>query len=469
MNEGTSPGHDDTEPSVNRRSILRTAGLLTAGMGLQGLDAETAHSSVVDSPAPQGATMIGVPFERHSTVRIGIIGLGHRGGGMIDLFLALPGVRVVALCDPVQDKVAKAAAKVESAGWPAPAVYTKGEDDFRNLCRRDDLDFVYVATPWESHFEMARTAMLSGKHVGVECPIAVEIGQLWDLVDVSETTRKHCMQLENCCYDRTEMRVLRMAHGGVFGELVHGAGAYIHDLRHGLFSDHYEGGWRRRWHTRMRGNLYPTHGFGPVANYMDINRGDRAVRITTLGSAALGLSAYRKEHVPVSDPSWKETYIESDMTISLVQTARGRLIRLEHDVSNPHPYSRVNILGGTKGVFEDYPPRIYVEPDMANGVWGDFAKYDRWDHWLWKKYPNPPGSSDGMDYLMLLRLVQCMRLGLPPDFDVYDAATWASPLPLSNASLKQGGVPQSIPDFTRGRWMNHRSGVDSEEPQEDRS
>ncbi|MFE1772292.1 Gfo/Idh/MocA family protein [Streptomyces sp. NPDC059008] len=477
MNEAQPQAHDHNEAGPSRRSVLWTAGAAGAGLGLGGLPAGSAAaaaptaadpaSAAGTAPAAKGKTMIGVPFERRSTVRVGIIGLGNRGDGMIGLFLAVPGVRVVALCDPVKEKTAKAAKKVTNAGQPAPAVYSNGDHDFENLCKRGDIDFVFVATPWDWHFEMARTAMLNGKHVGVECPLALRLDQLWALVDLSERTRRHCMQVENCCYGRNEMRVLRMAHAGLFGELLHGAGAYHHDLRGLMFDpNYYEGPWRRLWHTRLRGDLYPNHGFGPVANYMDLNRGDRAVRISSFGTPALGLAAYRKEHMPANDPSWKESYIESDRTISLVQTAKGRVIRLEHDVSTPHPYSRINSLGGTKGVFEDYPERIYLEPDQSNEEWGDFARYAEWDHWLWKEHANPPGGHGGMDYMLVFRLMQCMQLGLVPDFDVYDGATWSAPVPLSDASIKAGGAPQEFPDFTRGLWKKARPGMDSQKPEE---
>lgn len=477
-------GENDNGGSVSRRSALRTtAGVAGAGLGLSALGTGTAAASVseaagtaapagaesAESAAPkrQGRTMAGVPFERRSTVRVGIIGLGNRGGSMIDLFLAVPGVRVVAVCDTVRDKAASAAAKVVKAGQPAPAVYTKDEHDYEQLCARGDVDFVYVATPWDFHFEMAKTAMLSGKHVGVECPVAMRLDELWKLVDLSERTRRHCMQLENCAYGKNEMRVLRMAHAGLFGDLLHGAGAYNHDLRGLMFDpDYYEGPWRRLWHTRLRGDLYPNHGFGPVANYLDINRGDRAVSISSMGTPALGLAQYREENMPPGDASWKETYVSSDRTFSLVQTAKGRVVRLEHDVSTPHPYSRINSLGGTRGVFEDYPERIYIEPDHANDEWGDFAAYADWDHWLWKEHANPPGGHGGMDYIMVFRLMQCVRLGLVPDFDVYDAATWTAPVPLSHASIKANGKPQQIPDFTRGEWKKSRPGTDSEKPSE---
>ncbi|MBB4981837.1 Gfo/Idh/MocA family protein [Streptomyces nymphaeiformis] len=465
---------DQTPRPPSRRTVLRTTA--GAGLAITAASGQTAQAATGSAPAvtPQapavpkrrGATMAGVPFQGRSTVRIGIIGLGNRGGGMIGNFLALPWVQVVALCDPVREKAAKAARAVTASGRPAPTLYTHGEEDYANLCARTDLDFVYAATPWDTHFAIARTAMQNGKHVGVECPIALELDQLWELVDLSEQTRRHCMQLENCCYGRNEMRVLRMAHAGRFGELLHGAGAYNHDLRGLLFSPtYYEGPWRRLWHTRLRGDLYPNHGFGPVANYMDVNRGDRAVSISSFGTPSLGLAEYRAAHVPAGDPSWKETYIESDRTISMVRTAKGRLIRLEHDVSTPHPYSRINSLGGTRGVFEDYPARIYLEPDHKDDVWGDFSAYAaEFDHWLWKDHANPPGAHGGMDYIMVYRLMQCLQKGLPPDFDVYDAATWTAPVPLSHASIKANGAPQEIPDFTRGEWRRARAGVDSAKP-----
>ncbi|MFD3533808.1 Gfo/Idh/MocA family protein [Streptomyces sp. NPDC058664] len=468
--------NEQSPHAPSRRQVLGTAAAAGAGLGvgaLGGPSAAQAAGAPTAAPAEaaavpkrRGATMAAVPFERRSTVRVGIVGFGNRGAAMIGHFLSLPGVRVTAVCDPVRDKAERAAAKTVAAGHPAPALYVNGENDYEKLCARSDVDLVYVATPWESHFAIARAAMLNGKHAGVECPVAMRLDELWELVDLSEQTRRHCMQLENCCYGRNEMRVLRMAHAGKFGQLLHGAGAYNHDLRGLLFSPtYYEGPWRRLWHTRLKGDLYPNHGFGPVATYMDVNRGDRAVSISSFGTPALGLAEYREENMPPGDPSWKESYTGSDRTISMVRTARGRVIRLEHDVSTPHPYSRINSLGGTRGVFEDFPARIYIEPDHKDDEWGDFSAYAaEFDHWLWKAHANPPGAHGGMDHLMVYRLMQCMRLGLVPDFDVYDAATWTAPLPLSDASIRAGGAPQEIPDFTRGEWTAARPGVDSVKP-----
>lgn len=435
-------------------------------MGLTGLGTGQAAAAQPGAPTPKGETMMGVPFEPHETVRLGIVGLGNRGSAMLTQILAVPGVTVTALCDVDAGAVRAAVKTVTGQGDPAPATYSGGESDFENLCARDDVDFVYVATPWEWHAPMALAAMRAGKHVGVECPIAPTVADLWELVDTSERTRRHCIQLENCCYGRNEMRVLRMAHEGMFGTLLHGAGGYVHDLRELMFSNtYYADEWRRGWHTKLDGDFYPTHGLGPVSSYMDINRGDRLVRLTSMGSPAASLAEYRKQHVPKGDSAWDETYVKGDVTMSLIQTEQGRVIHLMHDVSSPHPYSRLNQLTGSRGVFEDYPPRVYLEPDMSGHEWGDFADYAAHDHWLWKEVePGPGGGHGGMDYIMLYRLAQTMKLGLAPDIDVYDSATWSAPLALSVSSIEQHGASVEFPDFTRGKWKTPRPGLDSPDP-----
>jgi predicted dehydrogenase len=445
---------------VSRRAMLRGAAI--AGVGL----AATGGTADADEvPERRGRSMIGVPFEGFDNPRFGIIGLGNRGGGMLPLLLEVPGAQVTALCD-IRPEFARAAAKVVTdAGRPAPALYTAGDEDFENLVQRDDVDFVYVATPWEWHTPMSLAAMRAGKHVGVETPMSLTVKDLWELVDTSERTRRHCIQLENCCYGQNEMRALRMAHEGLFGELLHGAGAYLHDLRELLFSKtYYEDQWRRKFHTRYDGDLYPTHGLGPVAAYMDLHRGDRFTHMTSMSTPALGLAEYRAAHMPPGDETWRERYVNGDVTMSLIQTARGRVIHIVHGVSNPHPYSRLNYLAGTKGVFEDYPPRIYLEPAQSNDEWGSFDDYSAYDHWLWTDVGPGPGGHGGMDYIMLWRLVQTLRLGLAPDIDVYDSAAWNAPFPLSVRSIQRHGQPIEFPDFTRGHWQTPHPGTDSEKP-----
>ncbi|WP_086820033.1 Gfo/Idh/MocA family protein [Allokutzneria sp. NRRL B-24872] len=448
---------------VSRRSML--GGAAVAGIGLAALGTAEAAASPDAWPKPQGRSMIGVPFEPRQTVRVGIIGLGNRGAGMLPLFLAVPGVKITAVCDTRPAAVESAVKVVRAAGQPEPARYGKTDRDYENLVRREDIDFVYVATPWEWHVPMAVSSMRNGKHVGVECPLAVTISELWELVDTSERTRRHCIQLENCCYGQNELRVLRMANAGLFGELLHGAGAYIHDLRELLFSDtYYANEWRRAWHTKLNADHYPTHGLGPIAAYMGVNRGDRMVRITSMATAPLGLADYRKDHEEPGDSSWRERYVKGDTTMSMIQTERGRLIRLQHNVSNPYPYSRLNQLAGTKGVFEDYPARAYLEPKSSGHKWGSFDEYKSYDHWLWKDIGPGPGGHGGMDYLMLYRTMQTIRLGLVPDIDVYDSAAWSAPVALSGESLKRGSMPMAFPDFTRGRWQESRPGLDSAKP-----
>ncbi|WP_216215767.1 Gfo/Idh/MocA family protein [Amycolatopsis aidingensis] len=472
---GQEPGAG-TGTGVSRRAALRTgaiAGTTLAALGTGQLGAAAAGPRPPEVPGAEqhswpprrGRTMMGVPFEPRARVRVGIIGLGNRGAAMLPLFLAVPGMRVTAVCDVDPAKVARAAAVITGKGHPAPATFDQGEHAFERLCERDDVDFVYVATPWGWHVDMALAAMGAGKHAGVECPIATTVEDLWELVNTSEQTRRHCLQLENCCYGRNELRALRMAHDGMFGELLHGSGAYLHDLRELLFSEtYYADQWRRDWHTRLDGDLYPTHGLGPVASYLDINRGDRLVRMTSMSTPALGLADYRAQHVPDGDPRWRERYVNGDVTMSLLQTEKGRVIHLVHGVSNPHPYSRLNHLAGTKGVFEDYPPRIYLEPDAGDHRWRDWDDYAEHDHWLWKDVGPGPGGHGGMDYLMLYRLGQTMRLGLPPDMDVYDAAAWNAPFALSVLSVRYGSLPMPFPDFTRGHWRTPHPGTDSEKP-----
>lgn len=404
--------------------------------------------------------MIGVPFEKKDKVRFGIIGSGARGTSMIHDFLGIENLEIVAICDNVKTNAEEGKAMVVKAGRPAPALYTDGDYAFKELCKRDDLDFVYIATPWEWHAPMAIEAMENGHHVGVEVPMATNMADLWKVVDTSERTRKHCIMLENCCFNYTELLVLNMVRDGVFGELTHGEAAYIHDLRDIVNENRSEGLWRRAWHTRVNGNLYPTHGLGPVANYMDINRGDRFDYIVSMSSPSKSLDAYREEKVPKDSPKWKEKYICGDMNTSLIKTAKGLTIMVQHDVSTPRPYDRINHIQGTKGTFRDYPQRLFIDGQPGGHKFtnldGVKAKYE---HWMWKKLGEQARGAGhgGMDFIMAWRIVQGFREGLVPDLDVYDGAAWSAPFPLSAESIKLGSAPVKFPDFTRGRWKEKRS------------
>ncbi|HET8547741.1 MAG TPA: Gfo/Idh/MocA family oxidoreductase [Bryobacteraceae bacterium] len=436
--------------SVSRRGLLRSA-LAAAAVG------------VADGAAlPQGSggkSVIGMAFEPRDTVRLAVIGCGGRGTGVLRDYLALDGVQVTAVCDVVKEHAQRAQANVERAGQRPPAIYANGERDFENLLRRDDVDFAYIATPWEWHVPQALAAMNNGKHAFVEVPAATTIEDCWKLVDTSEKTQRHCIIAENCCYGQTELIVLNMIRGGLFGDVLYGEAAYLHDLRRLLFEDRSEGLWRRLPHTQREGNLYPTHGLGPVANYMGVNRGDRFDYLVSMSSPARGLDAWRAANVPKDSPKWKEKYINGDMNVSLIKTANGQMINLQHDVVNPHPYDRLNLIQGVKGIFRDYPPRIYFDGQKPE-AWQPIDSYkDQYEHTLWKRQgelARKLGGHGGMDFLMVYRLVECMRNGLVPDMDVYDAAAWSAPGPLSDESVRRGSVPVKIPDFTRGRWKEKR-------------
>jgi hypothetical protein len=451
-----------------RRDVLKSVTMAGAGLAVARpgqATGQATESAAARQEAPQrkaGQTsMMGVRFEGRPTVRLGLIGVGARGGGMLNNWLAIDGVEITAVCDVVPEKAQEASSRIEKKGFKAPALYTNGERDFERMCTRDDLDVVYIATPWDWHVPMAVAAMKNGIHAAAEVPAAETLEECWTLVDTSEQTRRHCIMLENCCYGRSELLVLNMVKAGLFGELLHGGAGYVHDLRALLFRDESEGLWRRAEHIGRNGNLYPTHGLGPVANYMDINRGDRFETLVSMSSPSLGLQVYREANVPKDNPKWKEQYACGDRNISLLKTAQGRVIRLEHDVSSPHPYDRINLIAGTKGIFTDYPPRFYFdgqEPEEYRPI----EEYTQYEHDLWKRVgelARKLGGHGGMDFITCYRLMECMQQGLAPDMDVYDAATWSAPAALSEASVQQGSAPVAFPDFTRGQWQESREFV----------
>ena len=458
------------DSKLSRRDLLKAAGIASVGLTTSGIgqahDAPSeAASNEVEAtqsrPAKQ-KSMIGVKFEPRDVVRIGIVGVGLRGTDVLREFLAIDKVAVNAVCDVVKEKCERAAQMVEKAGQKTPTIYSKGERDFERLSTRDDLDLIYIATPWEWHVPQILAALKGGMHVGTEVPAAYTLEDCWKIVDASETTRRHCLIMENCCYDHSETTVLNMVRAGLLGDLVHGECAYNHDLREILFENANEGLWRRRHHTLRDSNLYPTHGLGPMAQYMDINRGDKFEYLVSMSSTHLGLEAYRKEHVPADDQKWKEVYKCGDYNTSIIKTAKGRTIMLQHNVSTPRPYDRINLIQGTKGIFRDYPPRIFIDGQEGGHRWTTLDKYnERFESPLWKNQGETArklGGHGGMDYLMCYRLIECMREGLEPDINVYDAAAWSVPGPLSQMSVMKGSVPIKVPDFTRGLWQgNHKA------------
>lgn len=460
---------EETDPKLTRRDLLKMAAAGGLGLtGLAGAREANAVTHLLSGPPARHDPVIGMPFEPRDVVRIGVVGVGKRGMRHVHDLVRIPHVQIRAIADLSEANARGAQAAVTEAGQAAPALYTGGERDYEKLVQRDDLDLVYVAAPWDWHVPMAVAAMGAGKHVGIEVSAGTSIEDLWSLVDASERTRRHCVMLENVCYGYEELMVLNMVRSGLLGELKHAEAAYIHDLRPRLFDD--ERFSRRAYHIARDGNLYPTHGLGPVSLDLGINRGDRFAYMVSMSSPQLQLDVYREERLVPGDPRHGEVYRAGDINTSLIKTARGRTIMLQHDVVTPRPYSRINLVSGTRGTVMLYPdPVIFIEPpareaEEAQPVrhdWEPLERYrDAYEHRFWREVgeiARRHGGHGGMDYVMSYRLTQTMREGGIPDMDVYDAAAWLAPGPLSALSVERGSAPVEFPDFTRGHWRSERA------------
>jgi predicted dehydrogenase len=325
------------------------------------------------------------------------------------------------------------------------------------MCDRPDVDLVYNATPWEWHVPICVAAMRAGKHAATEVPAAYTLDGCWELVETAERTRRQCVMMENCNYDRPEMMVLNLVRQGLLGDLLHGEAGYLHDLRELKFSTEGEGLWRRAHARRRNGNLYPTHGLGPIAQCMDINRGDRFEYVVSMSSPTRGLELYAAEHFPEGDARRAERFRLGDVNTALIRTVRGRTIYLAHNCDNPRPYSRINMLQGTRGLFQGYPHRVHIEGRSPAHRWEDAeAYYAEFDHPLWRseRVRQASGGHGGMDFLEDFRLVECLRKGEPLDMNVYDAAALSSLCEATERSVAARSRPVDIPDFTRGRWKS---------------
>ncbi len=437
--------------------------LLAAALLLNACDKPSGGMLKTDTPPrPIGQTdMLGFRCDPIPTVRVGFIGLGMRGPGAVHRFTQLEGVEIKALCDLYPERVEKAQKILSDNNLPSAAEYS-GEEGWKELCQRDDIDLVYICTPWQLHTPMAVYAMEQGKHVAVEVPAAMTLDECWQLVNTAERTRRHCMMLENCCYDFFEMATLNMAQHGVFGEITNVEGAYIHDLRFLNFASKEEGGyqgmWRLRYNEEHKGNPYPTHGLGPVCQVLNIHRGDKMNFLVSLSSDQFGMTEYAKQKFGADSPEAQQTYALGDMNTTLIRTEKGKLIMIQHDVTSPRPYNRLHTLSGTKGFAQKYPIQtIALEPNAHSPLKGEEMSefMAQWEHPLTKEIGEKArqvGGHGGMDFIMDYRLIYCLRNGLPLDQDVYDAAEWSCIAPLSELSDRNGGMPVEIPDFTRGAW-----------------
>ena len=391
------------------------------------------------------------PLEK---VRVAFVGVGARGLDAVRRFRYLSGAETVAVADVAPENLAEA--KKILAGVPGVDFYD-GAEDWKIICRRDDVDLVYICTPWDLHAPLAVYAMEHGKHVAVEVPAALTIEECWQLVDTSERTRRHCMMLENCNYDFFELTVLNMAQQGVLGEIVHVEGAYIHDLRdyqyHGYWNH-----WRYELSKQRNGCLYPTHGIGPVAHVLNIHRGDRMERLVSISTGQFGMSAYAAREFPADSRFNQEIPKLGDMNTTLIHTANGKTMLIQHDVTSPRPYDRRFLVSGTGGFAQKYPVEgVALEPNAHAFLAGEAREelFRRYEHPFSREIGEEArrvGGHGGMDFIMDYRLIYCLNHGLPLDQDVYDAAEWSSLVELSQKSIELGNAPVEVPDFTRGDW-----------------
>ena len=439
------------ETKSSRRQFLKqsTGAAITAGIGSMAY-AGCARTSM-KGPAPLPPKH--APLE---TVRIGYVGVGGMGCGHVQNLLRIEGARIVAVCDIVEEKVTRVQRWVEDRGFPKPAGYARGETDFVRLCEQEDLDLVYTATPWRWHVPVCLAAMENGKHAATEVPAAYTVEDCWKLVETSERTGLHCIMMENCCYDRFELLALNMVKKGLLGEPLHARCGYLHDLRGVKFGSSGEGLWRRAHSIARNGDLYPTHGLGPVAQCLDINRGNQFDYLVSMSTASRGLHEYAVERFGPESPQAQERYRLGDVVTTLIRTKRGQTIVLTHDTNLPRPYSRDILVQGTKGIVQKYPsPLIHIEGISNGHDWeGPEPYFEQHEHPVWKAHAEESKGAGhgGMDFIEDARLIRALRAGIPPDMDVYDAAAWSVVGPISEASIARGGAPIEIPDFTRGGW-----------------
>jgi hypothetical protein len=451
------PEKSDRQLSHSRRNFLKGASLVPAALYLDGC-AAGGQKTDTGARGSIGGSMMDYSIAPLTTVRVGLIGMGRRGLPMLRLLLAIHGVEIKAISDPHAPAIENAKQLFAELDVALPDFYGDGDYDYRNMLERDDIDVVYIATPWKWHTPMSVEVMDSGKHALIEVPAALTIDECWQLVETSERTRMNCMMMENVCYGREELMALNMVRQGVLGELLHGEAAYIHELRWQMKDmEEGTGSWRTGWHTRRNANLYPTHGLGPIAQYMNINRGDRFDYLTSMSSPALGRQLYAQREFPADHIRNQATYICGDMNTSLIKTVKGRTIMVQHDTTTPRPYTRHNLIQGTNGVYGQYPDRFALESVGEFHEWQhDMSSLqERYDHELWKRTEaaaNELGGHGGMDFVMLWRTIYCLRNGLPLDQNVYDAAAWSVVIPLSEASNADRGNSMDFPDFTRGAW-----------------
>ncbi|CAH0998677.1 Alpha-N-acetylgalactosaminidase [Neolewinella maritima] len=424
-----------------------------------------------------GSTLVraghaGADLSQDGPLRVAVLGSGLRGQSHIRELLGHPGVEVTAIADIDSEMVRRTHEVFDAAGEPRPTVYDRGPEDYRRLLQEADVRAVIIATPWRWHTVMAVAALHAGMYTGLEVGGAFSLDECWELVRAHEESGSHLYFLENVCYRRDVMAVLNMARAGVFGELLHLEGGYQHDLRTVKFNDGkqaYGGGvefgdkafhearWRTRHSVHRNGDLYPTHGLGPAANLININRGNRFVGISSMATKARGLHQYVVDQAGPDHPNAAVEFKLGDVVTSMLSTQNGEVVVLHHDTNLPRPYSLGFRVQGTKGLWMDINNSVHIEGESPEHQWEPAGPWlERYDHPYWRAEGELAAGAGhgGMDYFLIKDFVRVARANTVPPIDVYDAATWLAVTPLSEQSVATGGALQAFPDFTRGRWMD---------------
>lgn len=447
--------------AMNRRDFLKASALVGAASCAPSADAFSFFGLFGTSGAP----MHGYAAPALPEIKLGIVGMGGRGQGVMERIKGLPGVTVTAICDRNPEKIQQAQKRLVNAGKQSATEYV-GEEAWKALCEDPNVNVVYNTTPWELHVPVALAAMNGGKHVFTEVPSAFTVEECWELVETSERTKCHCMQLENCLYGAVEMFTFNLAKLGMLGDIIHGEGAYIHDLRDMCKSNYPEYEYWRYPHNRDHaGNRYGTHGLVPLCLTMDVNRGDKMDYLVSMDSREVNFKLYKENHLSEQDPRRHDTMKTGDMNTTLIKTNVGKTIMIQHDVSSPRPYTRIQLVSGSKGIVKDYPFQLVLEEKNGAGAhdWFGAEKtdemYEKYCHPLYKTIGDlaaKVGGHGGMDFIMDARWIYCLQQGLPLDTDVYDLASTCCIGELTEKSALRKSCAMDIPDFTRGAWRTSK-------------
>ena len=453
--------------NINRRKFIKTTAMSAAALTTTTTLSNCDNSTLI--PDSKGVYMGDFSAPKLEIIRTAFIGVGARGSGHVKSISKLEGVEVVAISDLFENNVLKSSKVAEETGGEERhkniAKYWGEEDKWKLMIKEVRPDVVFISTNWNNHAAMAILSMENGAHAFVEVPMAVTLEDMWKIINTSEETQKHCMMMENVNYGRDELMYLNMCRKGVIGELLHAEAAYIHDLRFQMRQeDRGTGSWRTHHYANGKGNLYPTHGLGPVAQYMNLGRKeDTFESIISYSSNARGRKLYAEKNYS-KDHKWnKLDYKNGDLNTSIIKTSIGRTILVQWDETSPRPYTRHNLVQGTKGILAGFPTRVALEEGFEevsknhhSWIQGDELKqlYEKYDHPLYKRLNQKTTNSGhgGMDGIMLYRIIECLRNGLRLDQNVYEGCFWSAVTPLSGKSISHGGMPQKFPDFTRGKW-----------------